>query len=181
MLLVGFYLASGAYTGQTSLFNAEGLRADRYRAPLPSSVPGAITINAVELHALIAENDLALVDVQAITMRPETADFDMDWLPSSVRYHLPESVWLPNVGYGELSQQMSTFFSREMAAVTNGNKHLLVVFYCVADCWMSWNTVQRAGTLGYTRLYWFPEGTDGWEEQGYPLVEATPQPLYPDE
>lgn len=178
---MGILWAPWGHTAQSSLYNAEGLRADRYRAPLPSSVPGATTINAVDLHELIAKNDLALVDVQAITIRPETADFDMDWLPSSVRYHLPDSVWLPNVGYGELSQQMSMFFEREMMAVTDGNKHLPVVFYCVADCWMSWNTVQRAGSLGYTRLYWFPEGTDGWEEQGYPLVEATPQPLYPTE
>ena len=178
LLLAGVLCTPWAHGAQSALFNAEGLRADRYRAPLPSSVPGAKTINSVDLQELIVKkSELALVDVQAITMRPETADFDLDWLPSSVRYHIPDSVWLPNVGYGELSHQMQAFFEREMAAVTDGDKNRPVVFYCVADCWMSWNTVQRAGSLGYTQLYWFPQGTDGWEEQGFPLVEATPQPL----
>lgn len=158
-------------------FNADGYRSERYRAPLPATVPGGRTVNALELKQLIDTGTVKLLDVQAITLRPETAEFDMGWLPSSVRYHLPGSVWLPNVGYGELDAKMQRFFVRELARLSEGNLRQAIVFYCVADCWMSWNAVQRAARLGYQNLYWFPEGTDGWEAEGFALHEAMPQPL----
>ena len=39
---------------------------------------------------------------------------------------------------------------------------------------MSWNAVKRAASFGYTRLYWYRDGTDGWEAAQLPLAEATP-------
>jgi rhodanese-related sulfurtransferase len=52
-----------------------------------------------------------------------------------------------------------------------------LVFFCVADCWMSWNTVQRVRGYGYTQVYWYKDGTDGWAEAGLPLVSVDPIPL----
>ena len=49
-----------------------------------------------------------------------------------------------------------------------------VVFYCLADCWMSWNATKRAARWGYTQLYWYRDGTDGWEAAALPTEEATP-------
>jgi PQQ-dependent catabolism-associated CXXCW motif protein len=51
-----------------------------------------------------------------------------------------------------------------------------VVFYCLADCWMSWNAAKRAAAWGYTRVYWYRDGTDGWAAAKLPLVEAQPVP-----
>jgi rhodanese-related sulfurtransferase len=41
---------------------------------------------------------------------------------------------------------------------------------------MSWNAAKRALTLGYTRVAWYPQGTDGWATQGLPLETRTPVP-----
>jgi PQQ-dependent catabolism-associated CXXCW motif protein len=50
------------------------------------------------------------------------------------------------------------------------------VFFCLKDCWMSWNAAKRALEYGYANVMWFREGTDGWQELGYPLVEVKKLP-----
>jgi PQQ-dependent catabolism-associated CXXCW motif protein len=42
------------------------------------------------------------------------------------------------------------------------------------ECWMSWNAAKRAVALGYARVHWYPDGTDGWAAAGLPLAEARP-------
>ena len=42
----------------------------------------------------------------------------------------------------------------------------LLVIYCQADCWMSWNAAKRALSYGYPNVAWYPDGTDGWERAG---------------
>ena len=37
--------------------------------------------------------------------------------------------------------------------------------------------MKRAHTWGYTRLYWYAEGSDGWQEADLELVKAHPQPF----
>lgn len=176
-------LASGLLLGHPvladSLFNSEGYRAERYRAPLPASAPGAKTLSAQDLQALLAQQSMVLLDVQAVVVRPETADFGIGWLPSRERFNLPGSIWLPNVGYGQLNATMRRYLHRELLLASGGDVDKALVFYCVADCWMSWNAVQRAARLGYRQLYWFPGGTDSWAAQQLPLVLAQPRPLQP--
>ena len=61
---------------------------------------------------------------------------------------------------------------------TKGRRDAPVVFYCLANCWMSWNAAKRAASWGYTRVYWYRDGTDGWEAAGLPLAAAAPVPGY---
>jgi rhodanese-related sulfurtransferase len=37
---------------------------------------------------------------------------------------------------------------------------------------MSWNAAKRALEIGYRNVLWFRDGTDAWQELGYPLVEV---------
>lgn len=148
-----------------------------FRAPTPVSVPHARTIETAELKRLVTEGRPVLVDVQSVVVRPETREFGVTWLPSTPRHHLPGSIWLPNVGYPSLEPAMDRYFRDALEAATGGDRGRAVVIYCVADCWLSWNAVQRAARYGYTRLYWYREGTDGWEAAGLPLVRAEPRPL----
>jgi PQQ-dependent catabolism-associated CXXCW motif protein len=52
----------------------------------------------------------------------------------------------------------------------------VVVVYCQADCWMSWNAAKRILAYGYSDVAWYPEGTDGWERAGLDLTESQPEP-----
>jgi rhodanese-related sulfurtransferase len=40
---------------------------------------------------------------------------------------------------------------------------------------MSWNAAKRAVAAGYAAVAWYPEGTDGWQDAGLPLIEARPE------
>ena len=91
--------------------------------------------------------------------------------------NIPGSIWLPNVGYGELSPEFETYFSDQLARLTGGDPERRLVFYCEADCWMSWNAAKRALANGYRNVVWYPEGTDGWQAAGLPLEEAEPVPM----
>ena len=63
----------------------------------------------------------------------------------------------------------------ELAKLTGGDKNRPVVFYCDANCWMSWNAAKRALVeLGYTSVYWYPEGVQGWQKVG-PADEPKPK------
>jgi len=87
---------------------------------------------------------------------------------------IPGSLWLPDVGRGALSLALEGFFQRALEAATDGDKDAEIVFYCLADCWMSWNATKRAASWGYTRLYWYREGTDGWEAAKLPIEDREP-------
>ena len=80
---------------------------------------------------------------------------------------------MPNVGFGELSPDFTDYFRDELAKLTGGDKNRPVVFYCEANCWMSWNAAKRALVeLGYTSVYWYPEGIQGWQKSGQQMIEA---------
>lgn len=166
-------------TAEPGLFNADGYRAQRYRRPVPEQPPAGRRIETEALRDLIGTGRPVLVDVLAIAMRPEAAEFGIVFLPSEVRYNIPGSHWLPNVGHGSLDARMERYFTAHLHRITGGNRNRPLVFYCVTDCWMSWNAVKRAHALGYSKLFWYPEGTDGWAESGLPLAPAQPESLSP--
>jgi PQQ-dependent catabolism-associated CXXCW motif protein len=55
----------------------------------------------------------------------------------------------------------------------------MIVFYCLASCWMSWNAAKRALAIGYRRVAWYPDGTDGWAADHLPLELRTSMPRPP--
>lgn len=155
----------------------EQFRIDHYRAPTPSCVPHAVTINTAEVQQLIADKNPILIDVLGVLTRP-IAGFDGGhWLPNKPRYSLPNAVWLPNVGYGMLDDEMLNYFQSQLINLTQGDKNKPLVFFCIADCWMSWNAVKHAHSYGYSNLYWYKNGTDGWLESELKVVKVDPVPL----
>jgi len=173
LCLLCFSLTMSAET----LFNEQGYRIKNYRRATPDTAPAGTTLNTGQLKRLIDTTSPVLVDTQAVTIRPESREFGIAWLPNRKRWHIAGSTWLPNIGYGVLDLQMQNYFRSNLQRLTKGNKHQAVVFYCVVDCWMSWNAVRRASAWGYKNIYWYPFGTDGWEQAGFDLVEGTPYPL----
>lgn len=151
-----------------------GLKQEHYRSPTPACVPTGITLKTAELQKLIETEQPILIDVMAVFLR-EDEGFPATWLVNEPHDSLPNSIWLPNVGYGVLKPNIETWFKAQLAKLTKNDFKQALVFYCVADCWMSWNTVQRVREYGYTRVYWYKEGTDGWKEAGLPLVKTEPQ------
>lgn len=151
-----------------------GLKQDHYRSPTPACVPHAVTLRTAELQQLLVTDQPHLIDVMAVFLR-EDEGFPATWLVNEPHESLPNSVWLPNVGYGQIEPKIETWFKAQLASLTNHEFNQALVFYCVADCWMSWNAVQRVREYGYTRVYWYKDGIDGWREAGLPVVNIEPQ------
>jgi PQQ-dependent catabolism-associated CXXCW motif protein len=90
------------------------------------------------------------------------------------RDNIPGSVWLANVGYGALNKETEGYFRRALEELTAGDRARPLVFYCLTECWMSWNAAKRAVALGYARVHWYSDGSDGWAAAGLPLAKARP-------
>ncbi|MFN3868158.1 MAG: rhodanese-like domain-containing protein [Hyphomicrobiaceae bacterium] len=153
-----------------------GYRTARYQAAVPQQPPAGTRVWIDDIDTLIAGGDVLLLDVSPI----HGAGYDATsgrWRLSKPHATLPGAVWLPEVGRGHIDRNIERYLSRNLEALTRGDKHKPIIIFCHADCWMSWNAMKRIARLGYSALKWFPEGTDGWRDFDRALVAATPVPL----
>ena len=171
-LLFGFALAANlASHAQPS--EPEAFRMDDYRAPTPATVAGGIVLDTDAARQLWESGAAVWIDVLPAPRRPENLPASALWMPLPHR-DIPGSLWLPDVGRGALSPELEGYFRDQLEAATNGRRDAPVVFYCLADCWMSWNAAKRAASWGYTQIYWYRDGTDGWESAKLPMQNAEP-------
>ena len=151
----------------------DGFRMSDYRAPVPASAPGATTVDTKALQALIAGGNVVLIDVLPQPPRPADLPETTVWVPRA-RQSLPGALWLPNVGFGELSDEMHRYFSAHLERLTTEMPDARLVLFCEPNCWMSWNAVKRAAQWGYQDIFWYPQGTEGWKAAGLPLEPVKP-------
>lgn len=160
------------YRADETLFNEQGYRIARYRTPTPEFSQEATLLSTRQLADWLDRKDKPLLlDVLPLDT------FGNEFVQSEPRFNIPGSLWLPNVGRGDLSPQVEAYYKRGLQTLTEGDKHRSLVIYCRADCWMSWNAVKRARAWGYTRLYWYRDGMSGWREANLPEHESLPMPL----
>lgn len=170
--LLGLQLVGAAARADEALFSGDGYRITRYRSPTPAQAEHATTLDTAGLRALLAsEPRTQLIDVYRNTW------LDGRFVATEKHRNLPGSLWLANTGDGQLSPPWQAYFADNLKRLSGGDNARPLVFYCRADCWASWNAVKRAHALGYSRLYWYRDGVDTWEQAGLPLQDAQPQPL----
>ena len=150
-------------------------RMQNYRAPVPETLQGGTVVDAIELHRLISKYGDAVSLIDVLPLHPKPANFSSDrlWRPPT-HYNLPDSIWLPNVGYGTISPQFQQYLVENLKSQMVANRQQRFVFYCEEDCWMSWNAAKRVLALGFNDVYWFPGGTDEWKKMGYELTANKP-------
>jgi PQQ-dependent catabolism-associated CXXCW motif protein len=153
----------------------DGYRLEDYRTPTPATLQGAVVIGTQEAEKLWRSRTASFVDVLPRPPRPRNLPEGTLWRDKP-RADIPDSIWLPDTGYGELAPSMADYFAKGLEKATGGDRARLIVLYCLADCWMSWNAAKRALSLGYSNVAWYREGTDGWLAAGLPLTDAAPEP-----
>ncbi|NVO56705.1 PQQ-dependent catabolism-associated CXXCW motif protein [Rhodobacteraceae bacterium B1Z28] len=153
-------------------------RTDHYRAPVPDGINGGTTVGPEEAHALWQDNGAGFIDVLPQAPKPANLPKGTIWRDKP-RNSIPGAIWLPNVGYGAIAEVTADYFRTGLDTATRGDPGAAIVFFCLEDCWMSWNAARRAIEWGYTDVYWFPEGTDGWALWDYPLERIEPEPGQP--
>lgn len=145
---------------------------DHYRSPVPETLKGVTVVDDDAAYALWQTGTVAFIDVLPKPPKPKLPEGTI--FREKPRDSIPGSIWLPNVGYGRLADVTDAYFQKNLAsAVTDKESPLL--FFCLRDCWMSWNAAKRAvEEYGYTRVFWYPDGTDGWQFYEYPLAKTEP-------
>lgn len=147
-------------------------RRDDYRSPVPMTLKGARTVTEVDVETLLAKDpNLLLIDVYPRAPKPKNLPKGTIWR-DPIHRTMDGAHWLPNVGYGVLSPDLEAYFKTHLTRLTAASKETPVVFFCLRDCWMSWNAAKRAVEWGYTDVLWFRDGTDAWQEAGHELVKA---------
>jgi PQQ-dependent catabolism-associated CXXCW motif protein len=153
----------------------EGYRMDDYRAPTPATVTGGVMLDTDAAYRLWESGAAVWIDVLPAPRRPENLPLSALWMPLPHR-DIPGSLWLPDIGRGALSPELERYFRRHLEAATKGHRDAPIVFYCLAECWMSWNAAKRAASWSYTRVYWHRDGTDGWEAAKLSIADSEPVP-----
>jgi PQQ-dependent catabolism-associated CXXCW motif protein len=174
-VIAGMLILAIPVRAQTNPLEPEGYRTDNYRAPVPATLAGARVVATEEAEAIWRAGTAAFIDVLPQPPKPPNLPEGTIWRDKP-RHNIPGSVWLPDTGYGTLAAATEDYLRAGLARASGGDRAKLLVVYCQADCWMSWNAAKRALTYGYSNVAWYPEGTDGWERANLPVDESQPQP-----
>lgn len=127
----------------------------------PNTVTGGTVLDTQGFADLVATAHPLVLDVAEKDRKPPDMAKGMIWLPS--HRSVPGAVFLQDGGRGDPDPAYAEAFSNRVAALTKGNKAEPIVTLCHPDCWGSWNAAKRLIGDGYTKVYWYPEGVEGWE------------------
>jgi len=174
LAMLAWILAAPCTYGQVPP-EPEGYRLKDYRAPTPATLRGATVLDTAGAEALWRTGSASFIDALPQPERPANLPPGTLWHPPS-HASIPGAVWLPNVGFGELAPETESYFRNGLTAASQGNMAHALVFFCLRNCWMSWNAAKRALGYRYSAVYWYPDGVDGWKAAGLPLEEARKGP-----
>jgi PQQ-dependent catabolism-associated CXXCW motif protein len=177
--LAGFVVATLVFmapvSAQLNPPEPDEYRADNYRAPVPATLKGARVLTTEQAEAIWRAGSGVFIDMLPHAPKPQNLPSGTIWREKP-RRNIPGSVWLPDTGYGKLAAATEDYLRRGLERASGGDNTRLLVIYCQADCWMSWNAAKRVLSYGYSNVAWYPEGTDGWERADLPTAESQPEP-----
>lgn len=150
-----------------------GLHQGAMHGYTPNSVSGATVIDTETLATLLSAMHPVMVDVADADRKPANMAATTLWMPA--HRSIPGAVWLPGAGSGSGEPSFVDAFKTRVAALTDGDRSKPIVAFCHPECWASWNAAKRLVSLGYTKVYWYPDGMEGWQVQhDTTIVKADP-------
>jgi PQQ-dependent catabolism-associated CXXCW motif protein len=127
----------------------------------PNTVAGATVVDTAQLEKLVSNKAPVMIDVADADKKPASMPATALWMPA--HRSIPGAVWLPGAGSGTSDPAFVEAFKSRIADLTGGDKAKTIVAFCHPDCWGSWNAAKRLAQLGYSAVYWYPEGMEGWQ------------------
>jgi thiosulfate/3-mercaptopyruvate sulfurtransferase len=143
------------------------------KADYPEKVKEIIAINfAREIneggYKAITADDLkkrmdATKEILIVDTMPFEESYKQRHVPKAVQIEFP----IPEM------KEMNDAKKAEFLKILGPDKDRLIVFYCgFTECTRSHNAAMWAVKLGYTNVYRFPGGIEGWAQAGYPVEAA---------
>ena len=128
---------------------------------VPSTIKGGTVLDTPAFLKLVEADHPILIDVADKDRKPPTMAKDTPWLPQ--HRSIPGAVWLQGAGNATGDPAFAAAFKTRMASLTDDAPARPIVVFCHPDCWASYNAAKRLIGLGYTKVYWYPEGMEGWQ------------------
>lgn len=166
-------LPAALYAQESGLFDEAGYRAAQYRGPVQRAPEGVGRIAPAAVAALQPDIDAVLIDVM-----PAEGGYRQDngrWRLARAHSSIPGAHWFPEAGRSAPPPAILSAFQRNVARLSGGDKSRMIVTFCLADCWMSWNAARRLRAMGYRNVWWLAEGSDGWLDLRLPLAPVVPE------
>jgi len=174
-VMIGFMALTNPAPADELVPEPEGYRTEDYRAPVPDTLAGARVISTSEAAEIWRKKSGIFIDVLPRPPRPANLPPGTVWRDKP-RFNIPGTIWLPDTGYGQLAEATENYLRQGLTRASGGDRAALIVIYCQADCWMSWNAAKRTLSYGYSNVAWYPDGTDGWQQANLPVTESQPEP-----
>jgi PQQ-dependent catabolism-associated CXXCW motif protein len=174
-VVLAIALLANMASAQQLVLEPEGYRTDDYRSPVPETLAGGRVLTTEEAETIWRSKTGVFIDVLPRPPKPPNLPPGTVWRDRP-RFNIPGSTWLPDTGYGELAPSTESYLRQGLSRASGGNRGALIVVYCQADCWMSWNAAKRTLSYGYSNVAWYPDGTDGWQHANLPTAESQPEP-----
>jgi PQQ-dependent catabolism-associated CXXCW motif protein len=156
----------------------DGFWTGEIHGPVPATIAGGRVIDTPGLITLAQGGTAILVDVSPSPRKPEGMASE-SWQPPPHR-SIPGSVWLPDVGKGQLDPAHDAWYRERLKSLAGGDLAKPLVIFCHPDCWASWNAAKRAILYGHTAVSWYPAGVEGWQDADQPTqtiaAETPPKP-----
>lgn len=165
-------------TSAPHLFDAEGYRTARYRAPVNLPPAPAVPITLAKALRLRPGEDALFIDVLPAEGGVRDAATGK-WRLAAQHETIPGAAWHPETGRGSPDAVLWQGLRNAVQAARARRPALPVVVFCRSDCWMSWNAARRLAREGLGQVYWLAEGIEGWHEAGRALVPARPVVIAP--
>lgn len=166
-------MAGAPPPAEPTLFDAQGYRSARYRAPVKADPAPAQIITLAAALALDPARDALFIDVMPVEGGVRDAVTGV-WTLSQEHLTIPGAMWLPETGRAPVDGDLWAALEARIAAVRADAPETPVILFCRTDCWMSWNAARRLALRGFPNVHWLAEGTDGWHAASRPLVIAVP-------
>lgn len=151
-----------ALPAEAEVLEPQALWTGAMHGETPATLAGAKVIDTEDV-ARLKEGGAVLIDLSERPKKPEKVSSDTPWLP--IHLSIPGAVWLANGGSGDPGPEFQRRFGERLAKQTGGDANRPVIAFCHPNCWGSWNAAKRLVTLGYSQVYWFPGGVEGWQEK----------------
>jgi len=173
-------LVAGAQAGapqvqgaEHALFDAQGYRTARYRAPVQADPAPAAVIGLAEALALEPGRDALFLDVMPVEAGVRDPATGV-WTLSTAHLTIPGALWFPETGRAPVDPALWRALETAVRDARRAAPDAPVIVFCRTDCWMGWNAARRLALRGIANVRWLAEGTDGWHTAGRPLTAATP-------
>jgi PQQ-dependent catabolism-associated CXXCW motif protein len=150
-------------------------RMDDYRKPVPLTLAGAKVVDTLAVEKLHEQKAAIFIDVFPKPPKPVNLPAGTLWIDPK-HDTIDGTHWVPNVGYGAMPPGAEDYFRNALRNLTAAEPGKPLLFFCLRDCWMSWNAAKRALEWGYKDVMWYRDGTDGWQDAGNDLSAVASEP-----